>query len=621
VGFAISPTNQSITVNGANVSGVNFTGTATSSTIAGAISGGAGATVSLSGTATATAIADASGSYSFPGVVGGSYTITPAKVGLVFTPTSLTATVAGANVLGANFVVPQTCPCSTMWQPAATPSVIDVSDNQGVEVGTKFRSDSNGFITGVRYYKSTANVGPHIGNLWSSTGTSLAFAVFTNEGSSGWQQVFFANPVAVAANTTYVVSYFAPAGNYSADSGFFANAGVATPPLHALANGVDGANGLYIYGANGGFPTNSFNAANYWVDVIYSPAFSITGTISGAGGAGATVNLSGPVTASTPADASGNYSFGAVTNGNYTVTPANPGFAFAPTSQNVTVNGSNITVPAFAASVQTFTITGTITGTGGNGATVSLSGPTTATATANASGVYTFSGLANGSYTVTPTKAGFLYTPASQTVTVSGANAIANFSSATQTFTISGTISGTGSSGATVSLSGSATATITANASGNYTFSGVANGPYTVTPTKSGFAYTPASQAVTINGANATANFSSVPTFTITGTISGAGGSGATVKLTGTATATVTANASGVYTFSGVKNGSYTITPTKVNFACTPASQAVTINGANATANFSSAPTFTITGTISGGGGSGATVNLTGTATATVIAK
>jgi hypothetical protein len=63
----------------------------------------------------------------------------------------------------------------------------------------------------------------------------------------------------------------------------------------------------------------------------------------------------------------------------------------------------------------------------------------------------TFSGIANCSYTVTPSKTGFTFTPANQAVTISGANVIANFSStAVQTFTISGTISGAGGSGARV---------------------------------------------------------------------------------------------------------------------------------------------------------------------------
>jgi hypothetical protein len=621
VGYSITPTSQSVTVNGANVGSINFTAASNAYSITGTISSGAGATVSLTGGSTLTTTADASGNYSFAGILSGTYAVTPAKAGLVFTPTNLAVTVAGANVAGANFAVPQTCPCNTIWQPSSIPTVADDGDNGSIEVGVKFQSDTAGYITGIRFYKNTANTGVHLGNLWSGTGTLLATATFTNESSSGWQQVFFSAPVLIAANTTYVASYFAPAGRYSGDAGFFTNAGVDAPPLHALANGSDGANGVYLYGTSSAFPTNSSGAGNYWVDVIYSSAYSMTGTISGTGGAGATVNVVGPVTTSTTADVSGNYSFSAMTNGSYTLTPSNPGFSFAPASQGVIVSGSNATVPAFTATAQTYTISGTISGAGGNGATVSLGGAATATTTANASGGYSFTGLANGSYTVTPTKSGFVMTPSSQPITVNGANATANFSSTAQTFSIAGTISGTGGNGATVILSGTAGATTTANSSGVYTFSALANGSYTVTASKAGFIMTPASQAITINGANGTANFSSAQTFTITGTISGAGGSGATVSLTGAATATTTANTSGAYSFS-VVNGSYTVTPSKTGYVFTPAGQAVTVSGASKTANFSSAlQTFTITGTISGSGGSGATVRLTGTSTATTTAS
>jgi hypothetical protein len=281
------------------------------------------------------------------------------------------------------------------------------------------------------------------------------------------------------------------------------------------------------------------------------------------------------------------YTFTALANGSYTVTPTKTGFVMTPTTQAVTINGANATAN-FSSAAQTFTLSGTISGAGGSGATVNLTGASTASVTANTSGVYTFTGLANGSYTVTPTKAGYLMTPTTRAVTINGANATANFSSA-QTFTLSGTISGAGGSGATVNLTGAKTASVTANTSGVYSFTGLVNGSYTVTPTKSGFVMTPTSQAVTISGANATANFFSAQTFTLSGTISGAGGSGATVNLTGAKTASVTANTSGVYSFTGLTNGSYTVTPTKSGFVMTPTSQAVTINGANATANFSSA--------------------------------
>ncbi|MGA9208280.1 MAG: alkaline phosphatase family protein, partial [Terriglobales bacterium] len=77
-----------------------------------------------------------------------------------------------------------------------------------------------------------------------------------------------------------------------------------------------------------------------------------------------------------------------------------------------------------------FSISGTISGAGGAGATVALTGTADSGTTADASGNYTFSGLAAGSYTVTPSKAGFSITPASQNVTITNANMTANFSSA-----------------------------------------------------------------------------------------------------------------------------------------------------------------------------------------------
>src|SRR5260370_40036678 len=66
-GVTFTPANATVTVNGASVTGVNFTPNgATTWSISGTISGGgSGATVALSGTATSTAIADASGNYTF----------------------------------------------------------------------------------------------------------------------------------------------------------------------------------------------------------------------------------------------------------------------------------------------------------------------------------------------------------------------------------------------------------------------------------------------------------------------------------------------------------------------------------------------------------------------------
>ena len=159
----------------------------------------------------------------------------------------------------------------TVWLPSAVPQLVDSGDVNAAELGLKFRSDVSGFVTGVRFYKAATNTGTQVGNLWSSTGTLLASVSFPSSASAatGWQQANFATPVAIDANTTYIVSYFAPVGHYSATRDLFASNGVDNPPLHALANGVDGPNGVFKYGSASGFPTDTSNSSNYWVDVVF----------------------------------------------------------------------------------------------------------------------------------------------------------------------------------------------------------------------------------------------------------------------------------------------------------------------------------------------------------------
>ncbi|MBX3300743.1 MAG: DUF4082 domain-containing protein [Nitrospira sp.] len=160
---------------------------------------------------------------------------------------------------------------ATLWPSTTVPGVVAAGDTNSVELGVKFRSDVNGSITGIRFYKASTNTGTHVAHLWTSTGTLLATATFTGETASGWQQVLFASPVSITANTIYVASYHAPNGRYSIDSNYFATTGVNNPPLHALATGVSGGNGVYAYGATSAFPNQTWNASNYWVDVVFQP--------------------------------------------------------------------------------------------------------------------------------------------------------------------------------------------------------------------------------------------------------------------------------------------------------------------------------------------------------------
>src|SRR3954451_15736739 len=160
-----------------------------------------------------------------------------------------------------------TCPCS-IWSLSAAAGPL-VNDPNAVELGVKFRADSSGYITGLRFYKYSQNTGTHVGNLWSSTGTLLGTVTFSNESASGWQNASFPSPVAITANTTYVASYHTNTGFYAATASGLATA-VDNAPLHALSDGTSGGNGVYAYGANTGFPNQTFSSTNYWVDPVFA---------------------------------------------------------------------------------------------------------------------------------------------------------------------------------------------------------------------------------------------------------------------------------------------------------------------------------------------------------------
>jgi methionine-rich copper-binding protein CopC len=190
--------------------------------------------------------------------------------------TTYTATLSGAVDLSGNVMAPASWsfttgkPAYSFWNAGATPAVASVNDPNPVELGVRFTTDTPGVVTGIRFYKGPANTGTHVGRLWTASGTLLATVTFTNETASGWQQANFSSPVAINAGATYVISYFAPNGGYADTPSFFASAGVNAGPLHALADGVNGGNGVYRYAANGGFPNASYNSSNYWVDIVFS---------------------------------------------------------------------------------------------------------------------------------------------------------------------------------------------------------------------------------------------------------------------------------------------------------------------------------------------------------------
>ena len=147
-----------------------------------------------------------------------------------------------------------------------------------VELGVKFISAETGFINGIRFFSADIVEGTYTGHLWTTDGTLLASAGFANVNTGGWQEVLFDEPVTVSAGSVYVASYYNPAGIYAATSRGLTEAVSNGQSLIAMGNDVEGGNGVYTYDGPY-FPTFSYNATNYWVDVMFTkgtPVFNFT---------------------------------------------------------------------------------------------------------------------------------------------------------------------------------------------------------------------------------------------------------------------------------------------------------------------------------------------------------
>ena len=401
------------------------------------------------------------------------------------------------------------CPCNifTTQTPAQTTS----NDGQAIELGVKFQSNVSGFITGVRFYKTTGNSGAHTGELYSSTGTRLAQAIFTNETTSGWQTVSFGSPVAITANTTYIAAYFSSAGNYVGTANYF-TAPLANNPLTGLADGTDGANAVYLYTPSPAFPTSSpGNKPNYWVDVVFNnsiapvanagvnqtitlPISSVT--LNGSGSTGTITSyswtlVSGPnaPVISTPAAVSttvtglvqGTYVFQLSINGGVStsqvtinVNPIPPPTANAGVNQSITLPNSSVTLDGSGSS-------GTIT----SYLWSNVSGPNTPVITTPTAVSTTVTGLIQGTYIFRLSVNGGVST-SQDTITVNPAPPPIANAGANQTInlpTSSVTLNGSGSTGTITTyswtrISGPNTPVITTPTAVSTTVTGLIQGIY-----------------------------------------------------------------------------------------------------------------------------------------------
>ena len=383
---------------------------------------------------------------------------------------------------------------------------------------------------------------------------------------------------------------------------------VTTAMTDETITGADSGNQFGDYNSLSGYGNSFFpswtdrrnNAKEEIWTAKITTSTAATYAISGnAGTTGATLSTG---SASATSDASSNYSIGNLAAGTYTVTPSKSGCTFSPSSSSVTITSANVTGVNFTASctTPTFSISGNV---GTSGATVTAGSAST---TSDASSNYAMSGFTAGTYTVTPSKSGCTFSPASSTVTIGSADVTANFTASCGTGDIQLT-SGVAVTGQSVAqgawkyyyISVPAGATnltfATSAATGDVdiytqinakpTSSAYICRPYTASGNETCSATNPASGTwwVGVNGYAA-------GSFTITGTITTPTATYSISGSAGTSGATVTAGAQGAtsdasnnYTISGLANGTYTVTPSKSGCTFSPASQSITVAGANVT--------------------------------------
>ena len=195
-----------------------------------------------------------------------------ATAALMMAGLTVTADVAGGGFVAsatASAAVTTASPVSIMA--GTTPTIPMDSDTASVELGVKFVPLVGGHVTGIRFYKGgSANSGIHRGRLWTSSGVKLADVAFTSESTSGWQTATLTSPVSITVGQSYVASYLAPTGRYSVTESVFTaerSSAFFRTPVNA---------GVYKYGSGGGFPTQSYKASNYFVDVRVTPSPTVS---------------------------------------------------------------------------------------------------------------------------------------------------------------------------------------------------------------------------------------------------------------------------------------------------------------------------------------------------------
>ena len=249
-----------------------------------------------------------------------------------------------------------------------------------------------------------------------------------------------------------------------------------------------------------------------------------------------------------------------------------------------------------------------------DGASIALSGSRTARVPVRWSGVYSVAVQPGDSYTITPSKEGYSFSPSSRRLDDMGAPHTLNFE-ALKHFKISGRVrdieNATGVSGVQVNLRGCGSARVVTGPNGDYSFPAAIEGRNCVlTAHKAGYLIGPSSIRFAEMASDQEARFCAttlqitaemrddlcnITMTSVSGRVSdnmGSGLAGVTVSATGTTSVQATTNANGEYTLRGlVATGDYVVRPSRDFYSFSPNNFSGTLP---ATLNFTGYPVMVV---------------------------
>ncbi|MDP2982289.1 MAG: carboxypeptidase regulatory-like domain-containing protein [Candidatus Latescibacter sp.] len=321
-------------------------------------------------------------------------------------------------------------------------------------VATRTTASISGMVNGANGVKVTLKGGPagtadtvkdnlNAGESYTFVGVQTGYTYTVGATKGSVNDVWIVDP----ALPGYTIN-LTPAGGDVTGKDFNVKKEQKNPTITASVSGTSGVT-VILTGANGS--TQTVNDSYTWTNLTKGTSYTLTASKTGVTFVQSSVTFSN-------LQSDKNFEFKAI--------------------NNVTISGT-LKRPNV----------GNVVGTAINGATVTLGGDAPASTTSNASGYYSFSVQTNKSYTITPSLAGYTFSPSSSAVSVGTSDVPNKNFTGTQFFTISGTV--TGFAGVTVAYTGTlgnGSQVVTLNG-GTYSFQVKAGGTYTLSATLSGITF------------------------------------------------------------------------------------------------------------------------------------